>query len=152
MFCFGDELWDRDGLVALVNQACDLRDQGGDAMSVDDLREQRSALKALLRQPFWLRRAHCTERWSESLSRRVAMLIGDGLVAGGAYPLLRVSSRRFETWLTGQLRPAREIDACRDKLVGSLTSTICYCQWLAGGGDPDVGRYLALWMEQLQGG
>jgi hypothetical protein len=126
----------------LVNSAAalDLRN-----WTLDDFARMQGTLKHLRRVPWWLRKRwiekHCDAGQKLAIARRLAL----GYEKAKAHPYVRVRTRRFAL-LARELCTRESLhDPMSDHIGQELVSAEAYCEWVGGGGCPDLGRYLGMY-------
>jgi len=82
------------------------------------------------------------------MQRRVFERLLAPFLLGACWPqYIRVSPRRIGWLIDGRFRAASAADGPSGGICRSLVLTVGYCEWLAAGGHPDLGRWIAVMEE-----
>lgn len=111
---------------------------------IDTVQWRDQSRTELLRLPFW-RRPEALERWpDEEQISLFATICEAGRAPEPRDENLRLSTRRFLSWMEETPNRAEPSKNDRDR-IERLAWTNEYAAWLSMGGDADVGRYLGCW-------
>jgi len=135
--CVVDELWHVEHAELRFEQARDELRQH----SLEQIVQGRRAIRRALGLAVHKRRAAMAQQPSAVQQTAIA-IVWNARSHGEELRWLRVSARRLMTWFCGTAHSVRGAHEGAELLIRDLAWTDCYSQWLAAGGDANVGRYL----------
>jgi len=138
------ELWDE----AAWDRLDKALDEAKKEVTTDDLRWQFRATRKVLRTPFF-RRAQVLAGWPDDAQQMLRTRIVERISASEGHPAVRVSAVKFPSWLTGEVLYVTRAEKIENERIRRLAVMSGYCDWLSRGGDAEVGRLLALWVEDV---
>jgi hypothetical protein len=140
---FLDELFSEDRHQQIVEGQAEFA-----VLSDHEDEQVRRALGGAISVPFWRRREHAARDWDLALARLAARKVMGLAQFGGGLRQVRVDPRSAESWCGGLPRRAKGSDPQGESICLCLVETYEYCCWLAEGGHPDLGRWIARAVEQ----
>ena len=138
------ELWDE----AAWDRLDKALDEAKKEVTTDDLRWQFRATRKVLRTPFF-RRARVLAAWPTDAQQMLRTWIVERRSASEPHLAVRVSAVKFPSRLTGEVLYVSRAEKVENERIRRLAVMSGYCDWLSRGGDAEVGRLLALWVEDV---
>ena len=145
LWCLGEfshEIWNEDEFEQVAMAAFEQRT---DPVPLYVLQHSWRQIEELRAHPWWERRQFAADHWAPSTRVYVAGLILRAAYAGMCPEWLALPPDGWHWLRLDETESRRESRTQDQTLCRSLVWTKGCCAWIAAGGDPDLGRYLALY-------
>ena len=143
-----DELWGEDAEDAFHADLKEWLADRGAGLSLLQKREATASMHAALAEPWWRRREFADKEWSENAWTVIAGRLETMVQAADRTAYVRVPVRFADFLgradaLTSATPTTEELEEGQ-MLTMSMVQTPSYCEWVSAGGDPDFGRWCAM--------